>query len=238
MGDSLSDQVAGHLLAAITDGQFRPDQALPSESELAVQWSVSRLTVREAIKSLRVRNIVRVQRGRGTFVNPLSEWTALEPALLAARVANDHETARQLIELRRIVETGAAEVAAHRRTYRDLADLGDAITEMEQAMETGDLEKIVAADLKFHWAIFAATHNPFLAVLLEPLGAAVHEGRTKTSAVPEIRRNALEHHRGIFAAIEAGLPDVAREAMAAHMDQTAEDSERFLATPANDEEKK
>ncbi|WP_349268577.1 GntR family transcriptional regulator [Mycolicibacterium parafortuitum] len=236
MRDSLVDQVAGKLLAAITDGDIPPDGVLPSESELAAQWSVSRLTIREAIKSLRVRNIVRVERGRGTFVNPLSEWTALEPALLAARVANDHETARQLIELRKIVETGAAEVAAARRTYRDLADLADSISDMETAMEADDLTAIVAADLRFHEAIFAATHNPFLAVLLEPIGAAVLEGRTKTSAVPEIRRHALQCHRQIFAAIEAGLPVQAREAMAAHMDQTAEDSERFLSNPAHEQE--
>lgn len=235
MRDSLVDQVAAKLLAAITDGELRPDQALPSEPELANHLSVSRLTVREAVKSLRVRGIVRVERGRGTFVNPLSEWTALEPALLAARVANDHETARQLIELRKIVETGAAELAARQRTYRDLADLADSISDMEKAMQDDDLTAIVAADLKFHGAVFAATHNPFLAVLLEPIGAAVLEGRMKTSAVPEIRRHALECHREIFTAVEAGLPEKAREAMAAHMDQTAEDSERFLSSPTTPE---
>lgn len=228
MQQTLADTVAGHLMEEITDGAIAPDQALPSESEIAARWSVSRLTVREAVKSLLVRNIVRIERGKGTFVNPFSEWTALEPAFLAALVAKDHDAAGQLIELRRIVETGAAEVAAVRRDYRDLATLEESIAAMAAAVRSGDLEAIVASDLRFHAAILAATHNPFVAVLLDPLGPAVLQGRTKTSAVPEIREHALEHHRLIFAAIEAGSASAAREAMAAHMDQTAIDSARFF----------
>ena len=65
--ESLVDSVACRLIDSITSGAIGPDELLPSESELATTWFVSRLTIREAVKSLRVKQLVRVERGRGTM---------------------------------------------------------------------------------------------------------------------------------------------------------------------------
>ena len=73
------------------------------------------MTVREAMKTLEAQRILSVERGRGTFVNPLSRWASLEAVLRAASEGkNDAAAAIQLIELRRMLETGACELAAGR----------------------------------------------------------------------------------------------------------------------------
>ena len=107
--------VADELLDRIISGEFPPGASVPGELELSARHEVSRMTVREAIKTLEAQRILRVERGRGTFVNPLSRWASLEAVLRAASEGkNDASAAIQLIELRRMLESGACELAAVR----------------------------------------------------------------------------------------------------------------------------
>ena len=112
---SLTSMVADDLLDRIVNGEFPPGATLPGELELALHHDVSRMTVREAMKTLAAHHVIRVERGRGTFVNPLSRWTSMEAVLRAAADGvNATAASIQLIELRRMLETGAAELAATR----------------------------------------------------------------------------------------------------------------------------
>ena len=109
----LADQLVAGLLESIVAGEYPPGSPLPSEDELADMAGVSRLTVREAVKSLQAKGVVRIHRGRGTFVNPSSEWSPFDPMLLAARSQEDGKAVwRGLLETRRLVEEGVARLAA------------------------------------------------------------------------------------------------------------------------------
>lgn len=220
---SLSDDLAEQLLTAIIDGQYPPDSALPPEGELSEQGGISRLTVREAIKQLRTQNVVRVVRGRGTYVNPPHRWTALEPVVRAASRTSSGALSERLIEARRLIENGACELAASRRTEEDLDALRQHLDVMREAAEAGDTEQFVQADIDFHDTVMRATGNLFVPLLFEPFGPLLVEGRRETSAVPEIRDNAIAHHVAVLAALESGSPEAARTAMDAHMNQTADD---------------
>lgn len=224
--ETLADDVAGHLLQAIIDGHHRPDAPLPPEAELADQASVSRLTVREAVKTLRAKRVVRIERGRGTYVNPPTRWTDLEALARAATAqlpAADGVVPRRLIEARRVIEVGAAELAASRRGDADLATLDAELARMRAAGEAGDVDTVVAADIAFHAAVLDAAGNVFLAALLEPLWQLLVEARRQTSAVQEIREHAIAHHAAIIDAIRSGSPARAGQAMRDHMDQTERD---------------
>ena len=119
---SLVEAVAEDLLERILEGEVAPHEALPPEAEIARESDVSRLTVREALKALQAQNIVYVRRGLGTYVNPPDAWTGLEAILKAAsRGAAAHQVALRLLEVRRMVETGSAELAAVHVTPEDLA---------------------------------------------------------------------------------------------------------------------
>ncbi|WLW54919.1 FadR/GntR family transcriptional regulator [Streptomyces sp. YU58] len=220
---SLSEDLAERLLGEIIDGTYPPDAALPPEAELAEQAAVSRLTVREAVKQLRAQNVVRVVRGRGTYVNPPDRWTALEPVIRAASRASHTSLSERLIEARRLIENGATELAALRRGESDLAELREHLATMREAADEADTEKFVQADIDFHATVMRSTGNLFVPLLFEPFGPLLAEGRRETSAVPQIRVHAIAHHEAVLAALESGDPDRAREAMNAHMNQTATD---------------
>lgn len=227
---TLADSVVEDILERILSGDIEPHSALPAEPEIARAADVSRLTVREALKSLQAQNIVTVRRGLGTFVNPVDEWTGLEAILRAAALgAGIGEVALKLLEVRRIMEIGAAELAARHATAGHLAAMAASITELERAHNALDLDAVTLADLAFHNTVFRASGNPFLPSLLGQLGQLLYTTRRETSAFPEVQRHALEHHRLVHAAIATGEPEKARKAMEAHIDQTYDDYERFIS---------
>jgi GntR family transcriptional repressor for pyruvate dehydrogenase complex len=219
------------LIDGIIDGTYGAELAMPSEAELAKAADVSRLTVREAIKSLRARNIVRIQRGRGTFANSPDRWTDLE-ALARAVGAQAPELAgvvpERLIEARRVIETGAAELAAVRRSAVDLQQLEDQLAAMQAAAAVADVAAFVAADLAFHQAVLNAANNAFISALLTPLSRLLIRARHQTSEVPEIRAHAIDHHRAVFEAVRDADPERARRAMSDHIDQTRRDLHAYV----------
>ncbi len=226
---SLASVVADALLDDIVSGAIAGDAALPTEAEIGDAHDVSRMTVREALKTLQAQNVVRVLPGRGTYVNPVSEWTDLGPILRATIEGVDPaEASLQLVEVRRMIETGAAALAAARRTAQDVEALEGFLQQMRAAHEEADLDAFVAADIAFHDVIFRSTGNVFVGVLFEPLSKVMRSKREQTSAVPQIQKNAIEQHARVLEAVRSGEPERARLAMDDHMTQTADDLRHFV----------
>jgi DNA-binding FadR family transcriptional regulator len=221
---SLVGVVADELLDRIIEGEFPPGATVPGEHELSARHEVSRMTVREAMKTLQAQQILSVERGRGTFVNPLNRWTSLEAVLRAASEGkNEAEASVQLIELRRMLETGACELAAGRIAEADISSLFAYISAMKAGHDLNDVAAFVEADLAFHDVILHASGNVFVSVLFEPLHRVLEKRRAETSAVPEIQVHAIGHHQNIADALQSGDATRAREAMDAHMQQTLDD---------------
>lgn len=216
----LAEQVAGHLLHDILDGVHPAGSRLPSEPELAEDSGVSRLTLREAVKSLERRGVVRVEQGRGTFVNPASQWLPLDPELLATLVRRDHTLAEQLTEVRRIVEVGAAGLAARRRTASHLQRMSDALERAEEALAERDVPAFSVADLDFHRAVIEAVGNDFVPAMLVPIDAALREIRLQTSRDLRAARRALVMHGRVYDAIRRRSSSDAEDAMRRHLDET------------------
>ena len=230
---SLVGVVADELLDRIIAGDFPPGSSVPGELELSARHDVSRMTVREAMKTLEAQRIPSVERGRGTFVNPLNRWASLEAVLRAASEGkNEADASVQLIELRRMLETGACELAAARIGDADIQTLFAYVAAMRAAHEVNDVAAFVEADLAFHDLILRASENVFVAVLFEPLHRVLEKRRAETSAVPEIQEHAIGHHQNIAEALESRDAGRSREAMDAHMQQTLNDLKTLvLDTP-------
>jgi GntR family transcriptional regulator, transcriptional repressor for pyruvate dehydrogenase complex len=226
---SLVGVVADELLDRIISGEFPPGTSVPGELELSARHEVSRMTVREAMKTLEAQRILSVERGRGTFVNPLNRWASLEAVLRAASEGkNDASAAIQLIELRRMLESGACELAAGRIDDADLESLRGCVETMRLAHGNNDVAAFVEADLAFHDLILQASENVFVAVLFEPLHRVLEKRRTETSKVPEIQEHAIRQHQSIVEALESRDPHRARDAMDAHMQQTLDDLKTYV----------
>ncbi|OZM83464.1 FadR/GntR family transcriptional regulator [Pseudonocardia sp. MH-G8] len=230
-----ADVVAEDLLQLILDGTFPVGGALPSESDLAGRFGVSRLTVREAIRSLVHTRVLDVQQGRSTLVNPTDRWSPLDGRLLLARSRSGGDPLllpRRLLEARRAVEVAIVELAAARRQESHLERLHTLHEQMLDGHARGDAVATAEADLAFHAALFDAADNVFLDALFEPLAGVLRAMRQETSAVPDFRSHALDRHAAILRAVEAGNPAAARAAMEAHLQQTEDDVERYLGTAA------
>lgn len=232
---TLVDGVFDTLLESILSGAVEPGGMLPPEADIASKSNVSRLTVREAIKMLSAQNIVYVKRGHGTVVNPPAKWTGLESIMRAAsRGVTSGQVALRLLEVRRMVETGAAELAATRHRPQDLESMRAQLEVMEAASAAGDVERLADADLAFHDQVLQASGNPFVPALLSQLTSLLHTARRETSRFPDVQQHAIEHHRLVLAAIESGDPAVARATMDAHIDQTFRDYEQYLGASDRD----
>lgn len=227
---SLVNTVADDLFDGIIAGRFAPGGALPTEAEIGAEFDVSRVTVREALRTLSARGIVRVVSGVGSRVAPVEEWRSVSDAL-RFRTAHGDDTlvAEQLISTRRVIECEAAALAAPLIDDAALGECAACVDEMVAAAAAGDVDRFVDADLRFHALVLGASGNLFLGVLLAPLTEVLAERRAQTSRVPEIQEHAIAEHRGIVDALRTRDPDAARAAMDHHLQQTLDDFRRYVA---------
>ncbi|WP_020579145.1 FadR/GntR family transcriptional regulator [Actinopolymorpha alba] len=227
----LADQLAERLLEEIVAGVYPPDSRLPPEPVLAERAGVSRLTLREAIKDLRQRGVLRVQQGRGTFVNPPTTWAPFDSTVLNARALLEpgYELAHELTELRRIVERGIAELAAVRRSNADLERMAAAVETMKEAWAGQDLDAFSSADVDFHDALLRAAGNTFALTLFHSVDGALRSVRRRTvEENSELAERAIEFHTKIMNAVRRR----ARRAAGALMDEHLQETEDFTAALA------
>jgi GntR family transcriptional repressor for pyruvate dehydrogenase complex len=220
--ETLSKRISRELLTSILRGEIEPGGALPSEEDLASQFDVSRPVVREAVKELAVLGLVESRQGRSTRVTPSDDWNHFAPELLAARseVGAVDDFLLELLELRRLIETGAAALAATRASEDDIARMTAQFERMEASL--GDIERFTDADIAFHDALLAATGNHLLKRLIDMIGPVLRFGR-----IISLERRSdgpVDSQRGhgrVLEAIRAGDAEAARLAMREHLSWTA-----------------
>ncbi len=162
-GRGLMKSVVNILGQRIAAGRYSEGETLPKEQDLADSLGVGRNALREAVKVLSGKGLISTAPRRGTKIRPRDEWNMLDPDVLAWHA--DPETATPefllaLIEIRRIIEPKAAELAAARATREDVTAILTAYDDMRRFNE--DPEKRMAADTQMHTAILAASHNAFI----------------------------------------------------------------------------
>jgi GntR family transcriptional regulator, galactonate operon transcriptional repressor len=144
----------------IADDVFSPQSAMPTEPELAHSLGVSRATVRDAIKVLSGKGLVRTARRYGTRVLPAEDWNLLDRDVIDWHRA-DHPRMRRIFaettELRSVLEPAAAALAADRGTEGQIGIIRDAAYAMHP--EAGDIQALFKADCRFHVTILDATGN-------------------------------------------------------------------------------
>lgn len=221
---SRTHDAVDQLLDAIIDGTLTAGEQLPPEGQLAVEFSVSRLTMREAVRLLQAQGVIVQVPGSRHRIAPVAVWTGMDAVVRHARSADQRErSSLELLEMRMMIETGAAELAAQRRTDDELDELEASLSRMTAHHEAGDVEAFIVADLDFHNTILRAADNRILIAALLPLTSMLEETRGETSAVAEIRGHAIVDHRKVLEAIRTGVASAARDAMAQHMRQTHDD---------------
>jgi GntR family transcriptional repressor for pyruvate dehydrogenase complex len=221
---NLFETLAAGIEELILSGKLKSGARLPSEEAIAKQYGVSRPVVREALARLRDRGLVSTISGRGTFVQQ-ANTTYLSEAFLRhlRRAAVESGSVRNLYEARIAIEGMTASLAATRSNAADREQIRRHLDAMSDAR--GDTRRWTAADIQFHLAIAAASHNPFLLALLDPLGKAIERTIRESYRTPEAVERALKAHEGVLLAVEAGDGEAAREVMRQHL----LDSQRYFS---------
>ncbi len=156
---NLADAVISKLQQQLSLGEYQAGQKLPSEPELMEQFGVGRSTIREAIRILANTGLLSVRQGSGTFVEVQNGIT--EPLSQRLRRAD----ARDLDEVRQLLEMKIAEKAALNRSKKDIEKMRALLKKRDLAAKAGDTAAAIEADIHFHVAIAAASRNDILADL-------------------------------------------------------------------------
>lgn len=192
--ESLVDQAIAGIRALLDSGEWPVGTRIPPEPALAAALSVSRNTVREAVRALAHAGVLQVRRGDGTYVIAASEVSAVLGRHLEGAALD------QVLEVRHAIETQAAALAAHRRTPTDLRALRDTLEHRASALAASDAAAFVEADVAFHVGVVAAAHNPLLVEVYEGFVPCLRA----TIALPE-------HGRDDLGADHEALHDAIRE---------------------------
>ncbi|MHB9835586.1 FadR/GntR family transcriptional regulator [Paraburkholderia terrae] len=220
--ETLHRQVLNQMGEQICSGKFAPGDILPAEPVLAEQMQVSRITIRETMKSLSAKGMLQVRRRYGTIVLPRSQWQLFDPDVITWRARAgtvDASLIQDLMELRLIIEPNAAKLAARRATDEDRVAVRRAFKAMERAV-AGHGE-YVPADLAFHGAILTACHNQFVQQMQNALSAILRTSFELSSEIAGGPARSLPMHEALCVAIEKG-DEVAAEAAVLTLIERAE----------------
>ncbi|RCW76320.1 GntR family transcriptional regulator [Pseudorhodoferax soli] len=221
--------VLAQLGQDICNGRYPPGALLPSEPELCERFGYSRIVIREAIKSLVAKGMLEVNRRIGTLVLEPQRWNLFDPGVIAWRAASadfDASMARDLMELRRIIEPPAVRLAAQRASAEERRALRAAYMAMVRAVAgKGDY---VEADLAFHTTILAACGNQYLRQMLEAMSAMLKAAFEIVSQKPGGPASSLAMHEAVCLAIERGDGAGGEQAAITLIDSAQRDMEELL----------
>lgn len=225
-------QVLEVLAQRVLTGELAEGETLDLTA-LQAEFDVSLTVLREALRVLAAKGMVDARPKRGTFVRPRANWSLLDGDVLRWQFARSHQPGLfdDLHELRTIVEPGAASLAAARATPEDLAALDAALADMATA--GSDAAAAVAADLAFHRALLAATHNE----LIQRMEVVIETGLAERDRLvhgADGHHDPVPSHRAVVEAIRRHHPAQAARAMNKLLDQAVEDVARLESAPTRE----
>ncbi|MCY4422429.1 MAG: FCD domain-containing protein [Acidimicrobiaceae bacterium] len=211
---SATDRTIEGIVALIGAGELAAATRLPPESELAALMGVSRGSLREAVRVLAYLGIVDVRVGDGTYVTDLDGANLLRGFDLLGQVANE-KTALEIFEIRRVLESAAAAMAASRITDEQLSEME---AHLKQMRSEKDAERFVRLDIQFHDLIASATGNVSLRMLGASFSARTQRARLMRgqNLAGILSRSTIEHD-DIFRHIRNREPVLAAAAATSHI---------------------
>jgi len=196
--------------------RYNPTDKIPNEKKLSEELSVSRTTIREAIKMLVANGILIIERGRGTFVTTQPN-TQNDPFGISY-LEDKKKLVRNWFEMRLILEPASVRLVTERASDEEIEEIVNYERETAALINSG--KPFAQADQKFHSAIAKATHNNVIELMMPAIEDAVKEaintasylGKNKESAI-----NALQNHQNIANFIKVRDADGAELAMYCHI---------------------
>ena len=227
-GHNLTESVVQRLEEFVLT-ELEPGGELASEADLAEEFGVSRLTIREATRALQARGLLDIRQGR----RPIVAYPSARPIgdFFTVAVRRDPRRLMDLLEVRRALEVHIAALAAAHAGRAAVAALEAALVSMRGSMT--DTMAVHRADIRFHESLAAATGNQMLSFLIEAMEEPLHVSRLQSLSGHLARGGSvddvIEQHERILDRVRHRDAKGAAAAMRAHLAQTARDLKAALA---------
>lgn len=209
---SISDQVCEQIKQLILDKSWKPGEKIPSETELAEVFGVSRVSIREALLKLNAIGLLESRFSGGNYVREVGADIYLNAIVPIAYVGTD--SLLEVLEFRQVVEAKQAGLAARKAKPEDVERLEKVVGDMEK--EVGNLEAFSEADLRFHIELAHITQNSLLVACMELTRDVL--GKNMQKLVGERGYNSgISDHRKIIEAIRENDERRATELMENHL---------------------
>ena len=215
-GGRISDAITHQIRTAILSRRLQPGDRLPNERELADRFGVSRVTVRDALRTLEAGGLLEIRVGAsgGPFVT-VPSTSFVGEGISHMLVLSDVDP-EEIAEARVILELGTVGLVVERATETDIEDLRRLCAVGADALAAGDYDTQLSRD--FHAALAVASHNRAIEMV-----TATFAGPLSMHAVREREPEQWSHehtvaeHLELVEAIAARDGDRAREVMRAHL---------------------
>jgi DNA-binding FadR family transcriptional regulator len=216
-----SSDVVRQIRSAILDGRLKPGDRLSSERELTDQLGVSRVTVRDALRTLETSGLIDVRVGArgGAFVR-VPELDRVGEGLANMLMLSSIEPA-EVTEARLIFELGTIPLVCQRATEDDIAALSEICERSDRALAAGDFD--VALSAEFHARLAHCTHNGAIGLIIDSFQEPLLMSLTRAKAIaPQMGDPGVAEHWEIVAAVRDGDVATARSVMMRHLGRTAQ----------------
>jgi len=210
------DIVVERIMSMLASGKYSTGDRFPTESELTELFSVSRVTVREAIKRLNTLGILDVRQGDGTYIRKIDIGTVVR-SMLNTMVGSDLSVS-EIYDARMFVEIGNVRLAARNHTEEDLLVLRDIIEKTKECLDPYDAEAFSVMDNRFHEAIGDISGNHILHSTYSTLKEILSYFIKKTNVLEDTARVSLQHHKQILEYIAQHNEYLAGITMEQHVD--------------------
>lgn len=226
------ENIVTQIEQTITGGRLQVGDQLPSERELAEQFQVSRVVIREAIRNLEARGIVEVRHGSGTYIKGVPGSTLTQPLTLLLKL--EEASLLDLYVVRQALELVSAPRAAQYATPEDITGLRTCLEEMSHLLKQEirseeDFRVFSDKDCEFHRLMARASHNLPLETLLSAILPLVMSGRAEIISrtggfqqfiVRSERENVYQEHTHIVNAIANRDPKAAEHFTYLHLQRS------------------
>jgi len=215
------EEAAEQIAEKVRSGQLERGDKLPAERDLAVQMEISRPTLREAARVLVDAGVVEVRRGPGGGMFVASDVVPVE--LVRQRSSVRLGEVASVLEARRLIEPGVAQLAAQRATGEDLDRLARSVASMREICERGyradDEDRFLQLDMQFHLALARASGNPTVEGLMRSLFRELEIARDMAMHLPLVPEWTIAIHERTLDAVRSRDPDEVAEVMDEHLGQ-------------------
>ena len=212
----VSQRIADSIYEDIKTGHLAEGARLPSERDLVERYGASRMSVREALVSLRSSGLIEMRDRARAQVSKLDTQTMLKPLTVTAQSLLATKNGMSDVQEARILfECGLARYAASHASPKEIERLGDSLASNRRAL--GDLERFIATDMEFHAILAEIPQNSIFVALGHAFSDWLADQRRIGMRARGAVRRAYQHHEAIFAAVKAHSPEQADLAMLEHL---------------------